>query len=480
MFRRILHLAPPHERKRGFWFRGLTGFGLSTMVILLTAVTIVLSYAHYFIYDPHVTPVQLYHNTWQVAKDNIYDQSKLKDWAAWEHKYDHLIENEDDALRYAQEMVAHLNESYTGLLSVTVVERDKERADGHYVGIGVELQEGVRALPSQSAYVKLKRVIEGGPAESAGLLAGDEIIDVDGRNASNWSMEQMSEALKGAEGKAVSMTLRRGAVVLTVSVTRGKVPSPLVSTKQSEPEPQPQSRNASGPAPAVSSPRIGYLRIDSFTQWSTHEQVRAALEKLSNCDALVIDLRDNPGGFIHEAVRTASLFLDEGVITNTVIRVPDAGYLTTQVRLTQSQIVLSNSYGPVSNVPVPLFSRQPNLRKGRPVVLLVNGNTASAAEMFSAALVDNHVATAIGTTTFGKGIGQTYLPVGNGHKLRITHLKTFTPAGNFLGDAGQTVSNGIVPRIQLEKVGHGAFGTERDNQYREAVRFLESVLSKVP
>lgn len=473
MIRRILRLAPPHERKRGPWFRGLTGLGLSTMVILLTAVTIVLSYAHYFIYDPQVTPIQLYHNTWQVAKDNIYDQSKLKDWSVWEHKYDHLIETEDDALRYAHEMIAHLNESYTGLLTVSVVQRDKERADGHYVGVGVELQDG-------GEYVKLKNVIDGGPAHSAGLLAGDEIIDVDGKSASNWSTEQMSQALQGAEGQAIALTLRRSTGVLTVSVTRGKVPTPLVTTRETEPQSQPQPKNVSNPAPAAGSTRIGYLRIDSFAQWSTHAQVRAALEKLSNCDALVIDLRDNPGGFIHEAVRTASLFLDEGVITTTVTRVPDAGYLTTQVTLTGSQIVLKNSYGPVSNLPIPLFSRQPNLRNGRPVVLLVNGNSASAAEMFSAALIDNNVATAIGTTTYGKGIGQTYLPVGNGHKLRITHLKTFTPRGNFLGDAGQTVSNGIVPRIQLEKVGYGAYGTAQDNQYRESVRFLESVLSKVP
>jgi len=443
------------------------------MVSLLVAVTIVLSYAHYFIYDPHVTPVQLYHNTWRVAKDNIYDQSKLKDWNAWEHKYDHLIENEDDALRYAQEMISHLNESYTGLLSVSVVERDKERADGHYVGIGVELEDG-------GAYLKLKRVIEGGPAESAGLLVGDEIIDIDGKNATNWSSGQMIEALKGDEGKTIALTLRRGATVLTASVTRGKVPTPLVTTRQPEPEPTLQPRTAQGTGSNQQTSRIGYLRIDSFGQWSTHEQVRIALEKLSGCDALVIDLRDNPGGFIHEAVRTASLFLDEGVITTTVTRVPDAGYLTTQVTLTRSQLVLKNSYGPVSNLPIPLFSRQPNMRNGRPIVLLVNGNSASAAEMFSAALIDNKVATAIGTTTYGKGIGQTYLPVGNGHKLRITHLKTFTPAGSFLGDAGQTVSNGIKPRIQLEKTGSAAYGTAHDNQFQEAVRFLESQLSKVP
>ncbi len=476
MFRQIIRLAPPHERKRGCWFRGLTGFGLSTIVALLTAAAIVVSYAHYFIYDPQVTPVELYHNTWKVAKDNIYDRSKLKDWSAWEHKYDHLIQNEDDALRYAQEMIAHLNESYTGLLSVSVVERDKERADGHYIGVGVELEDG-------GAYVKLKSVIEGGPAHSAGLLAGDEIIDIDGKDATKWSVQRVSESLKGDDGQSIAMTIRRGATVLTVSITRGKVPTPLVTTKELGAAPEFLPRTADPASPevgAVKPNRVGYLRIDSFGQWSTHAQVRAALEKLSGCDALVIDLRDNPGGFIHEAVRTASLFMDEGVITTAVVRVPDAGYLTTKVSVTRSQVVLTNSYGLVSNLPVPLFSRQPNLRKGRPVILLVNGNTASAAEMFSAALIDNKVATAIGTTTYGKGIGQTYLPVGNGHKLRITHLKTFTPAGDFLGDAGQTVSNGVKPQVVLEKIGFAAYGTAGDNQFQEAVRRLESMLSKTP
>lgn len=465
----FIRLAPRSEKPRGLLFKGLSTFVLSTMVVLLSAAAIVLSYAHYFVYDPQVTPVQLYHNTWRMAKDNIYDQSKLKDWHEWEHKFDHLIKTEDDALRYANQLVAHLNEAYTGLLSVDVVERDKQRADGHYVGIGVELDEIEAA-----GRLALKGVIEGGPAQAAGLKKGDQIVAVDGVDTSSWSVEKVSDALQGEEGKAVALTLQRGDQTLTVSVTRGKVPTPVVATLE------PPVKPVCGANTPPNSNRVGYLRIESFGQWSTHEQVRSALTKLSGCEALVIDLRDNPGGFVHEAVRTASLFLDEGVITTAVSRVPEAGYLTTQVMVTKSQILLKNSYGPLSNVPVPLLHRPPYLLDGRPVVLLVNGNTASAAEMFAAALIDNGVAIAIGTTTYGKGIGQTYLPVGNGHKLRITHLKTFTPSGTFLGDAGQTVSNGIKPQIRLNRTGWGASGGANDNQFQEAVRHLESKLNAKP
>jgi carboxyl-terminal processing protease len=484
-------LAPRLEVKRGLLSKGLTVLGLSTMVALLAAVTIVLSYAHYFIYDPQVTPVQLYHNTWSVARDNIYDQSRLKDWDQWEHKYDHLIKTEDDALKYASEMVEHLNESYTKLLTASIVERDRERADGHYIGVGVE-------LAARGSQLTLKRVVPGGPAELAGLKDGDDFVSIDGKDVSTWSIAMLSDALKGEEGQAVTLVMRRGASEFSVTIARGKVPQSVVKTLEVAPvtelQPSKQTKNrppvtglkviestAGGVGPvAPATGRVGYIRIETFDQWSVHSQVQEAMEKLANADALVVDLRDNPGGFIHEAVRTAALFMDEGNVTRLHLRMPEGGYMLTDVNITRSQILLKANYGLLHGLPVPMLHRPPNLLKGRPVVLLVNGNSASAAEMFSAALIDNGIATAIGTTTFGKGIGQTYLPIGNGHKLRITHLRAFTPAGTFLGDAGQTVSNGIKPAIRLEKSGWGAYGSVTDNQFQEAVRFLEKRLNAKP
>ncbi len=474
MFGKIFRLAPRGER-RGLFYRLLSGSFLPALSAMLASAATLLSYAVYFLVDPKVTPVELYHNTWKVARDNLYDQSKLKDWEQWEHKYDDQIKTEADALRYAQEMIASLNESYTGLLTVEIVERDKKNADGRYVGIGVvvDLVDG---------HPMLKKVIDGGPAQEAGLKDGDQVVALDGIDTSTWNIEQMAEALKGKEGEPLTLTVRRASLpassqMITVTLKRSLVQSPIVRSNDSD-------SPAAAPVDAMPQPvsdtpvsgRVGYLRIDSFTQWSTSKQVEDSLKRLSNCDALVIDLRDNPGGFIHEAVRTASLFIESGVLTNLRIRVPKGGYMTTQVSVTPSQIWLDNSYGILSHLNIPLFHRRPYLLNGRPVVILVNGNTASAAEMFTAALVENGVATVIGTTTFGKGIGQTYIPVGNGHKLRITHLHSFTPEGHWLGDAGQTVSNGIKPSIELNKEGFGAYGTGADNQFQEAVRFLENKL----
>src|SRR5262249_40566223 len=154
MFRRLFPLAIAGKR-RGFVFRLATGCALSALVLLLTVITITLSYVDYYAVDRKVTPVELYHNAWKVAKDNIYDQSKLKDWDKWEHKYDDSIKTDDDALRYAREMIASLNESYTGILTVDVVDKDRENADGHYVGIGVHID-------TVGGHALIKQVMPGG------------------------------------------------------------------------------------------------------------------------------------------------------------------------------------------------------------------------------------------------------------------------------------------------------------------------------
>ncbi len=148
------------------------------------------------------------------------------------------------------------------------------------------------------------------------------------------------------------------------------------------------------------------------------------------------------------------------------------GLLTSEIHLSKNRLTINNSVGPISGVPVPLFWRPPYLANHRPVILLINGNSASAAETFAAALVENGVAIAIGGKTFGKGIGQIYVPIGNGHRIRITHLKSFTPQSNWLGDAGQSVADGVRPQIEVAD----SPPNKRDRQLERAIERAKELI----
>lgn len=445
-----MFLAPPlapQARRRGKLFRALTGAGLITGVLVLSMLAILLQYTHYFVAVPATAPQELYHRAWLMARDNIHDQSKLKDWAAWEHKFDGQIKTDEDALRFADEMIASLDEKYTGLLRPQQVLADIDRANGHFVGIGVVFEDGRPVL---------RRVLPKSPARTAGLQVQDAIISINGIEVKNLSQEELVKALRGEAGTKVSLVVERQGTPVSIDVVRGQVQIPIVTTERV------------GPAKD-----IGYIRLESFEQFATAAQMEEAMTELSDCRALVIDMRDNPGGFIHESVKTASLFLDEGTVTTLEYRVPGGDHQKVSIELSKGLIWLKAPVGPVSlSVPVP-YRRPPNLSGDRPVYVLVNGNTASAAEMFTAALQENGRVTVLGTTTFGKGIGQTYVPVANGVRLRVTNLKNYTPKGNWIGDGHQKVIIGIKPDVIVEAQPGLDFGQGNDNQLAEAIRRLK-------
>lgn len=447
-----MFLAPPlapQARRRGKLFRALTGGGLIAGVLVLSILAILLQYSHYFIVVPATTPQELYHRAWLMARDNIYDKSKLKDWEKWEHKFDGQIKTDEDALRFADEMIGSLDERYTGLLREQQVLADIDRANGHFVGIGVVFEDGRPVL---------RRVLRKSPAESAGLKPQDTIVSINGVKVADLSQDELVKALRGESGSKVSLEVERQGAAMRIEVMRGQVQIPLVTV-----------------ARLGHDKKIGYIRLESFEQFATAQQMEEAMIELSDCRALVIDMRDNPGGFIHESVRTAALFLDEGTVTTLEYRIPGGGHRKVGIELSKSRIWLTSPLGPV-NLSVPMPTRRPpNLAGDRPIYILVNGGTASAAEMFTAALVENRPGqvTVLGTTTFGKGIGQTYVPVGNGVRLRVTNLKNLTPNGNWIGDGRQKTIIGIKPNVVVEPERWLEFGQDNDNQLAEAVRRLK-------
>lgn len=275
------------------------------------------------------------------------------------------------------------------------MEYEQARIDalGRYEGIGVEVSRD-----PGGGYV-IVAPFDGGPAARAGIRAGDRLLAANGVSLADVDSAELDRILHGDTGSAVTLTLQRGdAEPFTVSLVREIIRIPSV-------------RGVVLPGGAR------YLRITLFSDRSAHD-LAGLLEDLGTGDApgLIIDLRNNAGGVVEGAVDIADLFLDEGVIVSTRGRAPGQTF--------------------------DYKARSGGLAPGLPIVLLVNGGTASAAEILAGALQDYGRATLLGTRTFGKGAVQTLIPLSGGGALKITTAYYRTPSGRRID------SEGIIPDIK--------------------------------
>ena len=222
---------------------------------------------------------------------------------------------------------------------------------------------------------------------------------------------------------------------------------------------------ASPPAfePVLSVPlpnNLGYLAIRTFDREDIMTFVKAGVEKIAGCDGVILDLRSNSGGRMHQALEACNFFVANGVLTTLKMRHDDGVKSRTyQVCETQFQCVEELPDGTST---VELYERLAPVFAGKPLVILINRHTASAGEMMTAALLQNGTEGAISLVgsgpTPGKGIGQAEFEV-EGIKVRVTRTHWFAPGGDWLGDCGQTEANGIEPWVQVEN-DHGPEGVK--------------------
>ncbi len=267
---------------------------------------------------------------------------------------------------------------------------------GTFTGIGIEIttRDGVLAVVAP---------VEGTPACKAGLMAGDRIIRIGDRSTKDITLMEAVKMIRGPKGTDVNLTILREGVEKPLDFTITRDVIPLISVRHH-----------------FLTPDIGYLRISSF-QNNTLPDTIAALEKMEkgrNLEGLVMDLRNNPGGLLTQAMEVSDLFIDEGVI------------VTTRGRDT-SQDITSRAH-------------RDSKRRLYPIIVLVNGGSASGAEIVAGALQDNNRALVLGTRTFGKGSVQTILSLSDGSGIRLTTAKYYTPSGKSIQ------SSGIIPDIELE------------------------------
>jgi carboxyl-terminal processing protease len=270
--------------------------------------------------------------------------------------------------------------------------------EGHFSGIGltvVEVKEGLRVAS----------VFPRSPAKKAGIAAGDTIVSVDGESLAGLSSSEATKKIKGPDGSEVTIGLRdgKGGKVRRLTLTRAEVTLPNVSSRVERAEGR----------------KLGYVRLLSFSE-GAHGQLAGAVEKVEKegAEGIVVDLRHNPGGLLDEAVLTASLFLPK-----------DEVVVSTESR-TQGKSVHETTGDRLTNLPL---------------VVLIDGGTASAAEILAAALADDGDAPVVGTTSFGKGVFQEEQSLANGGALKLTVGEYFTPEGVNLAE-----SHGIHPDVKVK------------------------------
>ncbi len=301
-------------------------------------------------------------------------------------------------------MVASLNDPYSEYLNPAAYRQFEEHSQGTFIGIGVTLEP-------KNGQLLVIGVISGSPAQGADVRSGDLIVSVNGRSLAGKTPEEATALIKGNAGTTVVLHIKRGSQEMDKSVVRKQLELPIVTDKILEHKGK----------------KIGYIRLEQFSS-EAGAKVKGSLDKLvgQGAQGIILDLRDNGGGLLDEAVNVASDFIPGGTIVSVVDR--DSNRHT--------------------------YTASGGANGSIPLVVLVNGYTASASEIVAGAVKDDGRGTLIGQKTFGKGVVQTLDQLPNGGAIKFTSGSYFTPKGININNVGiqpdiQAVNNPGTPADEV-------------------------------
>ena len=319
------------------------------------------------------------------------------------------VEDVDEAelTRGAIEGMLHRLDHYSTYFPPELMSELKRATTGNYGGIGVE-------IGMKDGWLTVMTPMDDTPAFRAGLLAGDRIVEIEGKSTYNMTLFDAVKVLRGKPGTKVTITVvhqsRGGREKITITRDIIKIHSIRAARMVDE------------------KAKVGYVRMSNF-QKSTADELDDAVKKLQaqGMRALILDLRRNPGGLLDSAIAVTDRFIAKGVIVSTKGRAPG-----TEQR---AEAHKDDTY--------------PNL----PLAVLVSNYSASGSEIVAGAIQDHHRGILVGTRTFGKGSVQTILPINDGAKLRLTTAKYYTPSGRMIHrdvDAKEDDPWGIMPDIEVK------------------------------
>lgn len=320
-------------------------------------------------------------------------------------------------------MVESLDDPYSTYYSPDELAQIQEKTEGVYYGIGAYI-----GIDTETSLPRLTGIIDGTPAQESGLKAGDLIYQVDGTDVKDMELEQVTSLVKGEEGTTVHLTIIREGEsdYLEFDVVRRQVESPTVNQEMLD-------------------DRIGYIQITEFDT-VTLDQFTEALAACweSGMEGLILDLRGNPGGNLSTVCDIARQILPEGLIVYT----EDKNGKRTE------------------------YSCDGKNEMGEELVVLVDGNSASASEILAGAVKDYGIGTLVGTTTYGKGIVQRIISLTDGSAVKLTVSHYYTPNGNNIHEVG------IEPDVEIAFDSDAYYNDDTDNQLEKAIEIMNEKLGE--
>ena len=334
-----------------------------------------------------------------------------------------------DEVDQAKSMDAAINgvlqslDPYSAYMGPELFKSMQTDTKGEFGGLGIEIS-------MESGVIRVIAPIDDTPAANAGIKAGDYIVRIDGVQVQGKSLTEAVKLMRGPVGTSIKLTVRRKKIkkALEFKITRAvievkSVEASLIGTDK----------------------KIGYLRLKSFNQNSDQQLFKKVrkFEKTNKLNGYILDLRNNPGGLLSQAISITDFFLDDGEIVSTKGR----------------KIIESRRF----------FAKKGDGINGKPIIVLTNIGSASASEILSGALKDHKRAIILGERTFGKGSVQSIIPLRNGGGIRLTISKYYLPSGKSISEVG------VTPDIIIEEEAENfKINTETDNQLKYAVNLLKS------
>ncbi len=363
-------------------------------------------------------------NTFAISKNDLYEKIDLFGEVLENIKEDYVDDvDQSEIMDSAINGVLQSLDPYSAYMSPELFKEMQTDTRGEFGGLGIE-------IGMEAGVVKVIAPIEGTPAEKAGVKAGDYIVKIGNEQVQGKSLMEAVKLMRGPVGTSIKLTIRRVKVKKPLEF---KIIRKIIEVKSVNANIISKEKN------------IGYLRLKSFNENSDNQFLKSIkkFEKNSKIKGYIIDIRNNPGGLLTQAINITDFFLDNGEIVST------KGRKVSETRK--------------------FFARKGDEVNGKPIVVLINNGSASASEILAGALKDHKRAIILGENSYGKGSVQSIIPLKNGGGMRLTISKYYLPSGKSISEVG------VIPDILVEaKDNDFKINTEEDNQLNYAIKLFNS------